>query len=145
MLSYIVAHKWECVKLKKDSFAAKWTVVSSSSDCFYFSAINKELGSQKTGPENLDLAWLIENTYKYDSSNATQNTYGSYNYGYWTLSPVSDKVQIEKIKQHCNNINESFNGKLKFRDITEVERAYSELSSSMEIINKAINVDFNEN
>lgn len=58
---------------------------------------------------------------------------------------VSDKVQIEKIKQHCNNINGSFNGKLKFWDITEVERAYSELSSSMEIINKAINVDFNEN
>ncbi len=57
---------------------------------------------------------------------------------------VSDKVQIEKIKQHCNNINGSFNGKLKFWDINEVERAYSELSSSMEIINKAINVDFNE-
>ena len=57
---------------------------------------------------------------------------------------VSDKNQIEKIKQHCNNINGSFNGKLKFWDITEVERAYSELSSSMEIINKAINVDFIE-
>ena len=58
---------------------------------------------------------------------------------------VSDKNQIDKIKQHCNNINGSFNGKLKFWDIEEVERAYSELSSSMEIINKAINIDFNDN
>jgi hypothetical protein len=58
---------------------------------------------------------------------------------------VSDKDQINKIKQHCNNINGSFNGKLKFWDITEVERAYTELSSSMEIINKAINVEFKEN
>ena len=57
---------------------------------------------------------------------------------------VSDKDQINKIKQHCNNINGSFNGKLKFWDITEVERAYTELSNSMEIINKAINVEFVE-
>ena len=87
---YIIAYKWECVKLRKDFFAAEWTVASSSSDYFYFLAINKELGSQKTGPEKLELAWLIENTYKYDYSNATQNTYGSYNYGYWTLLPVSN-------------------------------------------------------
>lgn len=58
---------------------------------------------------------------------------------------VSDKNQINKIKQHCNNINGSFNGKLKFWDIEEVERAYTELSSSMEIINKAINVEFDSN
>lgn len=58
---------------------------------------------------------------------------------------VSDKNQISKIKQHCNNINGSFNGKLKFWDISEVERAYTELSSSMEIINKAINMEFKEN
>ena len=57
---------------------------------------------------------------------------------------VSDKEQINKIKQHCNNINGSFNGKLKFWDINEVEMAYSELSNSMEIINRAINVDFKE-
>lgn len=55
---------------------------------------------------------------------------------------VSDKDQINKIKQHCNNFNSSFNGKLKFWDITEVERAYTELSSSMEIINKAINIEY---
>lgn len=57
---------------------------------------------------------------------------------------VSDETQINKIKQHCNNINGSFNGKLKFWDITEVERAYTELSSSMEIINKAINVEIDK-
>lgn len=57
---------------------------------------------------------------------------------------VSDKEQINKIKKHCNNINGSFNGKLKFWDITEVERAYIDLSNSMEIINKAINVEFEE-
>lgn len=57
---------------------------------------------------------------------------------------VSDKEQINKIKQHCNNINGNFNGKLKFWDITEIERAYFELSSSMEIINKAINVEFED-
>ena len=57
---------------------------------------------------------------------------------------VSDKEQINKIKKHCNNINGSFNGKLKFWNITEVERAYIDLSNSMEIINKAINVDFEE-
>lgn len=57
---------------------------------------------------------------------------------------VSDKGQINKIKKHCSNINGSFNGKLKFWDIAEVERAYTELSSSMEIINKAINVKFEE-
>ena len=57
---------------------------------------------------------------------------------------VSDEQQINKIKQHCNNIEGSFNGKLKFWDITEVERAYRELSSSMEIINKAINVEIDK-
>lgn len=54
---------------------------------------------------------------------------------------VSDEQQINKIKQHCNNIEGSFNNKLKFWNITEVERAYRELSNSMEIINKAINVE----
>ena len=57
---------------------------------------------------------------------------------------VSDEYQINKIKQHCNNIQGSFNGKLKFWNITEVERAYTELSSSMEIINKAINVEIDK-
>ena len=56
---------------------------------------------------------------------------------------VSDEKQISKIKQHCAQIEGSFNGKLKFWDIAEVERAYTELSSSMEIINRAINVTFN--
>ncbi len=58
---------------------------------------------------------------------------------------VSDKGQINKIKQHCNNIKDSFNGKLKYWDIAEVERAYTDLSNSMEIINKAINVEFTDN
>lgn len=57
---------------------------------------------------------------------------------------VSDEHQINKIKQHCNNIEGSFNGKLKFWNITEVERAYTELSSLMEIINKAINVEIDK-
>lgn len=57
---------------------------------------------------------------------------------------VSDKHQINKIKQHCNNIEGSFNGKLKFWDITKVERAYTELNSSMKIINKAINVEIDK-
>jgi len=57
---------------------------------------------------------------------------------------VSDEKQIDKIKQHCNSIEGSFNGKLKFWNISEIERAYSELSSSMEIINKAINVSCNK-
>lgn len=57
---------------------------------------------------------------------------------------VSDEHQINKIKQHCNNIEGSFNGKLKFWNITEVERAYTELSNSMEIINKAINVELDK-
>lgn len=54
---------------------------------------------------------------------------------------VSDEDQINKIKKHCNNIKDNFNGKLKFWNINEIEKAYSELSSSMEIINKAINVE----
>ena len=54
---------------------------------------------------------------------------------------VSDDKQIAKIKKHCNNIEGSFNGKLKFWNIREVERSHSELSSSMEIINKAININ----
>lgn len=57
---------------------------------------------------------------------------------------VSDEVQIDKIKQHCNDIKASFNGKLKYWNITEVERAYKELSSSMEIINKAINIEIDK-
>lgn len=57
---------------------------------------------------------------------------------------VSDEVQINKIKQHCHNIKDSFNGKLKFWDIEEIERAYKELSGAMEIINNAINVDSEE-
>ena len=54
---------------------------------------------------------------------------------------VSDEDQINKIKKHCNNIKDNFNGKLKFWNINEIEKAYSELSSSMKIINKAINVE----
>ena len=54
---------------------------------------------------------------------------------------VSDEEQINKIKKHCNNIKDNFNGKLKFWNINEIEKAYSELSSSMEIINIAINVE----
>jgi hypothetical protein len=57
---------------------------------------------------------------------------------------VSDKEQINKIKQHCNNIYGGFNRKLKFWDIEEVSKAYSDLSNSMEIINKAINVEFDK-
>ena len=57
---------------------------------------------------------------------------------------VSDETQINKIKQHCNNIHGSFNGKLKFWDINEIARAYKELSDSMEIINKAINVEIDK-
>lgn len=52
---------------------------------------------------------------------------------------ISDEKQINKIKQHCKNIEASFNGKLKFWDINEVTKAYTELSSSMEIINRVIN------
>lgn len=55
---------------------------------------------------------------------------------------VSDKEQIDKIKKHCSSINASFNDKLKYWDINEIERAYIELNSSMEIISKAINIDF---
>ena len=54
---------------------------------------------------------------------------------------VSDEEQINKIKKHCNNIKDNFNGKLKFWNINEIEKAYGELSSSMEIINKAINIE----
>ena len=54
---------------------------------------------------------------------------------------VSDSEQIDKIKQHCNRIQSGFNNKLKFWDIKEVEQAYDALSSSMEIINRAINTD----
>ena len=57
---------------------------------------------------------------------------------------VSDETQINKIKQHCNNIHGSFNGKLKFWDINEVARAHKELSDSMEIINKAINIEIDK-
>lgn len=57
---------------------------------------------------------------------------------------ISDEYQISKIKQHCNNIEGSFNGKLKFWNIAEVERVYTELSSAMEIINRAINVNIDK-
>lgn len=57
---------------------------------------------------------------------------------------VSDEKQITKIKQHCSSFEESFNGKLKFWNICEIEKAYDELSSSMEIINKAINVNWDK-
>lgn len=38
------------------------------------------------------------------------------------VAAVSDETQINKIKQHCNNINGSFNGKLKFWNITDIYR-----------------------
>ena len=60
------------------------------------------------------------------------------------VAAVSDEHQINKIKQNCNNIEGGFNGKLKFWNIIEVERAYTELSISMEIINKAINVEIDK-
>lgn len=53
---------------------------------------------------------------------------------------VSDKQQIEKIRQHCRSIEDRFNGKIKYWDIEEVEKAYTDLSNSMEIINKAISI-----
>ena len=58
---------------------------------------------------------------------------------------VSDEEQINKIKQHCKMIKADFNGKLQFWNITEVKRAYDELTNSMEIINKVINVEYNDN
>lgn len=53
---------------------------------------------------------------------------------------VSDDAQIAKIKQHCHNINASFNGKLKFWNISEIEKVHNDLSNSMEIINKTLNI-----
>ena len=38
-----------------------------------------------------------------------------------TVVAVSDEEQINKIKKHCNNINGSFNGKLKFWNINEIK------------------------
>ena len=56
---------------------------------------------------------------------------------------VSDDNQIAKIKKHCHNINASFNGKLKFWNISEVEKVHNDLSNAMEIINKALNISSN--
>lgn len=53
---------------------------------------------------------------------------------------ISDDRQIEKIKLHCKNIEDSFNGKLKFWKISDVERANEGLTTAMEIINNAINI-----
>jgi len=49
---------------------------------------------------------------------------------------VSDEAQLNKIKKRCHN--DDFHGKLSFWDITEVEKAYKDLSSAMEIINNVI-------
>lgn len=53
---------------------------------------------------------------------------------------VTDDAQINKIKLHCNNINSSFNGKLKFWNISDVEKADDYLSTSMEIINNVLSI-----
>ena len=57
---------------------------------------------------------------------------------------VSDEKQILKIKQHCNSFEGSFNGKLKFWNISEIENAYVELINSMEIINNALNINYDK-
>lgn len=53
---------------------------------------------------------------------------------------VSDKEQIEKIRQHCRRIEDKFNGKIKYWNIDEVKQAYDDLSTAMQIINNAISV-----
>ena len=53
---------------------------------------------------------------------------------------VSDKEQLDKIKQHCKMFEDKFNGKLKYWNIDEVKQAYDELSTAMQIINNAISV-----
>lgn len=57
---------------------------------------------------------------------------------------VSDEEQLAKIKRHSKNIKSTFNGKLTFWDINEIEDVYKNLSMSMETINKVINVDSEE-
>ena len=53
---------------------------------------------------------------------------------------ISDDKQIEKIKLHCKNIEDRFNGKLKFWNISDVERASEGLTTAMEIINNTLNI-----
>lgn len=53
---------------------------------------------------------------------------------------VTDDAQIKKIKLHCNNINSIFNGKLKFWNISDVEKADDSLSTAMEIINNVLSI-----
>ena len=75
-----------------NSRAGTWTL--SSGAYYYFSRDDYVLGTPTTKVSqgetgSTELKWLVENTYAHTNSKSTNNTYGSINYGYWTLSPSS--------------------------------------------------------
>ena len=96
--------------------AYNWTV--SNGYFYYFSNTRKALGTQTDVTGSTELSWLIENTTASVSgtySEATENTYGDTNYGYWTLSPCG---------LHCNVYNAwgvSYNGCLIGHVISRVD------------------------
>ena len=80
---------------EKNSNAYNWTLASSNNDEWYFfSRSNYKLGTKDLLPSgqtsSTQLSWLVHNTTANGYSGATNNSYGSNNGGYWTLSPVSN-------------------------------------------------------
>ena len=74
-----------------NSRAGTWTL--SNGSWYYFSRNDYVLGTTTAVSQgatgSTELKWLVENTYANTNSKSTNNTYGSINYGYWTLSPFA--------------------------------------------------------
>ncbi len=79
------------------SVADNWTLATKQSQGKYsLTSINYPIGTytSSAGNGSKELSWLLENTTSYDSSGATDNTYGENNNGYTTLSPVLNSQNL---------------------------------------------------
>ena len=77
--------------------------LSSNSD-FTFSSTDG-IGIGETTPGNTHLWWLLENVFPLERTGGTANLYGESKYGYWTLSPVTDRSSRAWAVYRTGNIN----------------------------------------
>ena len=71
------------------SAADNWTIASNGSGSFGIAYKNHIIGTMISGDDSEMLPWTVLNTWANSDYMSTDNAYGSQNYGYWSLSPVT--------------------------------------------------------
>ena len=73
--------------ISSSAVSTNWSLDDGKESWFYFSNITYSIGTHTSGTGDNSYSWLLENTISNTNSGATDNAYGTNNYGYWTLSP----------------------------------------------------------